>query len=303
MTLVVLGHNYERGFSWGGEDAEMEPNGLFAASDSAITSNGVTLLGGFRKIYSVPIKIWKPYFVGQDFHSYREVYYESECFVAIAGSTLTAQHVLNSISEHLSKLRISYERPESYGQPGRYIVIRHCQKNILHEDNTQWSEDMFTPNDFVGIENAESVAVNIEYSINEALKSARKYKLDENSLKAMYSEFAAGFYCPVTQKHKLYTYRMDKRINSEGVYEVFANKEEIRAGQVSVLGMRQRFEAKAQQVFTDALKSGDEPSKAIFVFLNESIDEVRGCGKKDIDRPSVLKHFNRGKLSKAEFLP
>jgi hypothetical protein len=303
MTLVVLGHNFEKGFSWGSEDAGMVPNGLFAASDSAITSNGATLLGGFRKVYSVPIKIWKPYFLGQDFHSYRDVHHESECFIAISGSTLTAQHVLNSISEHLSKLRISYERPESYGQPGRYIVIRHCQKNILHEDGTQWSEYTFTPNDFIDIENAEAVAVNIEYSINEALKSARKYKLDENSLIAMYSEFAAGVYCPVTQKHKLYTYRMDKKKNSEGVYEVFAEKEEVQTGNISVLGMRQRFEEEAQQIFNEALQSGSEPSIAIFRFLNKAIDEVRGSGGQDIDRPSVLKHFNRGKVSNVEFLP
>lgn len=303
MTLVVLGHDYEKGCSWRNEDAKMVPNGLFAASDSAITSNGSTLLGGFRKIYSVPIKIWKPYFVGQYFHSYREIHFESECFIAIAGSTLTAQHVLNSISEHLSKLRISYERSGAYGQPGKYIVIRHCQNNILYEDASQWSEDTFTPNDFIGLENAEAVSANIEYSINEALKSARKYKLDKNALEAMYSEFAAGLYCPITQMHKLFTYRMNKRLNEEGVYEVFAEKEEIQPGDVCVLGMRQKFETEAQKIFSEAIKSGNKPSIAIFEFLNKAIDEVRGSGGKDIDRPSVLKHFNRGKLSKVEFLP
>jgi hypothetical protein len=302
VTLVILGHNHEKSFSWGDEDAEMVPNGLFAASDSTITSNGTTLLGGFRKVYSVPVKIWKPYFVRQNFHSYREVYYESECFIAIAGSTLTAQHVLNCISEHLGKLRISYERASTGEKSGKYVVIRHCQKNILHENCTLWGEDTFTQNDYKNIEDADSVSKTIEYSINEALSSARKYKLSESALNSMYTEFAAGIYCPISKKHKLYTYKMDKRINEDGVYEVFVVKNEIDHHKISVLGMRDAFQERAQQVFDDAIQSGKDPSKEIFKFLNDAIDEVSDSGSTAIDRPSVLRLFDRGSLSKEEFL-
>jgi len=302
VTLVILGHNHEKTFSWGGKSEKMETNGLFIASDSAITANGFTLLGGFRKVYPVTIKIWKPYFIEQDFHSYREVHYESECFIAIAGSTLTAQHVLNCISEHLGKLRISYERPKSIKESGKYVVIRHCQKNILSDGCTRWSEDMFTPNDFEEIENAESISKTIEYSINEALSSARKYKLDENALKNMYTEFSAGIYCPILKKHNLYTYRMDKRINEDGIYEVFAVKKEVLPHEITILGMRNKFQDRAQQVFDEAIQSGEEPSKKVFNFLNKAIDEVASSGSKAIDRPSILRVFNSGVLTKKEFL-
>lgn len=99
MTLVVVGHDFEESWPVSREDGQsekgvMRPAGLFVVADSAITSphSGQTLLGGFRKVYPIAIKLWQPYFVGPYFHSYQTPYMETECFVAIAGSTLTAQH-------------------------------------------------------------------------------------------------------------------------------------------------------------------------------------------------------------------
>ncbi|ACO80981.1 hypothetical protein AvCA_48810 [Azotobacter vinelandii CA] len=280
----------------------MKPVGLFAVADSSITapnSNGKqTILGGFRKIYPVEIKVWKPFFNGVYFRSYLEVHYEAECFVAIAGSTFTAQHVLNLISEHLRKIRISYERAKELLTPGKYVLIRHCQRNELeiNQGIDEWAEDMFTPNDYIDLVTANDIAKIVEYSINEALTSARKYKIDEQSLKAMYSEFAVGIYCPKEKNHQLFAFRMGSRLNAEGLIEVYATKERIEEGRVAVLGMKSEFEATAQDAMQIAIEEEISPSRKFFDFINKAIDKVRDNGSFAIDRPSVCKVFQEGQL-------
>lgn len=310
MTLIVVGHEFEKNFTftWGEKIGEapkkagIKSVGLFAVADSSITtpnSNGAqAILGGFRKIYPVQIKVWKPCFNGVYFHGYLEVHYEAECFVAIAGSTLTAQHVLNLISEHLRKIRISYERSRKLLNPGRYVLVRHCQKNELEAGQgvDEWAEDMFTPNDYINLVAAEDIVKIVEYSINEALNSARKYKIDEQSLKAMYSEFAVGIYCPKEKNHQLFVFRMKSRTNEDGIIEVYATSERIEEGKVAVLGMRCEFEAGAQEVMLTSIEQEVSPSKNIFDFVNGAIDKVRGNGSFAIDRPSVCKVFQQGQL-------
>jgi len=307
MTLVIVSHDLRPGLNsvWNekaGKDKKtpLEPDGLLVATDTAITTSdtGVTLLSGFRKSYEVPIKVWKPYFVGAYFHSYQTTYLETSCFIAFAGSTLTAQHVLNSITEHLGKLRISYRRSSS--SPGEYCVIRHCQKNDLEQGQSvnQWGDDMFLSQDIEALLTADVIADNILYSINESLSSARRYKLDAKSLQQMQTDFAAGVYCPVSRQHRLYTFRMDKALSDNGIYEVFAKKEQINWNQVAVLGMREEHEADAQAVLDNCIKSCTPPGDAIFDFLNSAIDKAQKSGSNAIDRPSVLKRFESGRLEK-----
>lgn len=310
MTLVVVGHEFNKNVTFsskgdaGGpqKKAGMKAVGLFAVADSSVTapnSNGKqTLLGGFRKIYPVQIKVWKPLFNGVYFHSYLEVHYEAECFVAIAGSTLTAQHVLNLISEHLRKIRISYKRSNEFSTPGRYILIRHCQRNSLelNQGIDKWDEDMFTPNDYVDLVTANEMAKIVEYSINEALASARKYKIDQQSFNAMYSEFAVGMFCPKEKNHQLFVYRMKSRVNSEGLLEVYATNERVEEGEVAVLGMRDKFEAMARNAMQAAIEGEISSSLKFFEFINQAIDQVRSDGSFAIDRPSVCKVFQEGQL-------
>jgi hypothetical protein len=309
MTLVVVGHEFEKKvtFSWGTDTGDtpkkagMKPVGLFAVADSSITapnSNGTqTLLGGFRKIYPVEIKVWKPFFNGGYFRSYMEQHYEAECFVAIAGSTLTAQHVLNLITEHLRKIRISYERSNELLTPGKYVLIRHCQQNALEVNQgiDEWDEDMFTPSDYIDLVTADDIAKIVEYSINEALTSARKYKIDAQSLKAMYSEFAVGMYCPKEKNHQLFVFRMKNRF-TEGLIEVYATSERIEEGKVAVLGMKHEFEAMAHEAMQAAINEEISPSRKFFDFINQAIDQVRNDGSFAIDRPSVCKVFQEGQL-------
>lgn len=314
MTLIIAGHNLDRSWNvWCQEEdpkatskipAKMEANGLFIASDSVITNYGssglVPILGGFRKVYPIQIKVWKPDFIEEYFNGYKSVHYESECFVAFAGSTLTAQHVLNSISTHLSNIRISIEKNVSSATLWKYKIIRHCQKNILEEKlHSTWDEDMFTPNDYINIVSADGISDIIEYSINEALSSAREYKIDEAAFKSMYTEFAVGIYCPTTRSHKLYTFRFNYKINNDRL-NVYADKYEVPESEIAVLGMRKEFETRAEKIFNGSIASATPPAKELFTFLNDAINEIHEKGSYEIDRPSVLRTFYEGKLNQIE---
>lgn len=309
MTLVIAGHNLEKKYSyasaWTNDEVKLNQSGLFVATDSAITkplSHGYkTLLGGFKKTYSIPIKIFEPYFLGEYFHSYINPCYEGLCFIAIAGSTLTAQHVMNSITEHLGNLRVTHVR-DQFGL-GKYTVIRHCQKNPIEERAgiDQWDEDMFLSSDIEPIITADVIINNIEYSILESLTSAKRYQLDQDDFNSMYTEFAAGAYCPVSKVHKLYTFRMKLELNTEGIYEIALLKEEIPWNKVAVLGMRSTFEQRAQEVINECITKNEPPAEHLFNFLNEAIDEVTDTGNGEIGRPSVLKLFNQNEFKKVKF--
>lgn len=136
MTLIVSGHNFGknpwRDFDNIKKHKGMRQEGLFAIADSIITthsSNGHSpLLSGFKKIKEIPVKLWQPYFIGENFKSYNSVFAQFDCFVAFAGSTLTAQHAIDSISNHLSTLRIDYQS-RGYGKPGHYVIKKYV--NII----------------------------------------------------------------------------------------------------------------------------------------------------------------------------
>ncbi len=304
MTLIIAGHKFEKGFSWDESDKSLEPRGIFVASDSAITTvNGKILLGGFKKVYTIPIRIYLPYFVDSTFHSYKSVFYESNCFVAIAGSTLTAQHVINLITEHLSNLQISYFPPSKTEMKGEYKVLRHCEENPLKEGAgvNVWDENIFYNENLSNIVEGDVFNDVIEHSINKALVSARKYKLDEDSLRQMYTEFASGVYCPRSQSHTLFRYTTANKLNEEGIYEVYARKEEVKPGEIAVLGMRKKFDVKAQQKFDNLISSNTPPAPKMFCYLNQAIDEVKAEQGNEIDRPSVLRYFEQGTVTRADY--
>ncbi|MGZ9712543.1 hypothetical protein ACXX82_17240 [Glaciimonas sp. GNP009] len=304
LTLVIAGHNYIEKFKYEilhqeeqQVEIEMESDGLFVVADSAITSitRGVekTLLNGLRKIYDVEINVWKPYFgPGGTFYDYKEVYQRASCFIAFAGSTLTALHVLNSITEHLRKLRISHERTN--GQI-KYCIIRHCALNPLDASSTYYSDDTFLNEHFTNLLTADVVSDVIEYSINEAIRSAAKYKLDIDEFNAMRTELIAGIWCEASKKHRLYAFRWQTKTGVDGVLFPFTEKELVKEDEIVVLGLRE-LEDDAQAAFNSALDNFKESGPVLFEFLNVAIDDAQKLGSKYIDRPSVLKSFNRGSL-------
>lgn len=309
MTLIIAGHEFRNGLRWKAKSVDgvpkitdqgaLEPCGLFFASDSIITANGMALLGGFRKVYPITVKLWKPYFVGQYFQSYHQEHSTCECVIAFAGGTLTAQHVLNGISGHLEKLRISFERSDGLLGQGRYVVRLACQENELEKGQgvDRWDSDMFLPVDMADLLTADVIADAVEHSINHALESARPYKLGPEEFKTLYTEFLLGVQCPVTKTYRLFEYRFQQRLRPEdSLLEVFTEKEEIPPGTVAVLGRREDFKPGAQALFNSLLSAGIAPAQQMFEYLNQAIDRSLDEGRKDIDRPSTLKVYEHWKL-------
>ncbi|WP_052185113.1 hypothetical protein [Methylotenera versatilis] len=317
MTLVIAGHELakdpwdsvwgdeekKRTTSKGQEAPKLKASGLFVVADSVITSMGsqgaTPILSGHRKIHEITIKVWKPYFVGRYFKSYSSTFLESNCFIAFSGSTLAASHAINTVTEHLKKLEISYKRNENFSNPGNYIVQRHCQYNLLKDpkDPTSWGEDTFLDSDFKGIVTADFLADTIEHSLNIALSSVRKYCISQQDLNNMHTDFVVGIYCPCKHTHHLYTYRMQsKTVN--GVIEVYFNRQEMLQNQVAVLGMRKKFEDSAQAKFEAATKAGNSTGEMLYQFLNSAIDEVEASRSYTISRPSIHIELFEGKFKK-----
>lgn len=310
MTLIIAGYEHSKSIDYTrfskDKDAtytpEMEVSGLFVVADSAITNpaNGRTILNGFRKTHSIETKLWKPYFMPDgSFRDYKEVFETNQIFVSFAGSTLTAQHIINSITTHLQNLRISYKRHD-VDKSIIYTVIKHCEPNPLATPNriSYWDDDTFLNRDFEGLLTGEVIASTIEYSMNDALSSASKYKLDMNELAAMHTEIVAGVWCPVSKRHELYVYRMQTTRDEDGVLVPCTTKSLVPTTEVAVLGMRKEFETNAQAELTDALKSFTPPAKIMLKFLGNAIKSIEQQGGKGIAFPMSLTKLEKYKINK-----
>ncbi|MQT93051.1 hypothetical protein [Pseudomonas helleri] len=313
MTLIIAGYEHSKSFDYTAysddEDAtytpEMESEGLFVVADSAITNpaTGRTILNGFRKTHNIEVKLWKPSFLPDgSFSGYRDVYETNHTFVSFAGSTLTAQHIINSITTHLNSLRISFKWHE-IDRSIVYTAIRHCQPNPLYTPNqvSQWDDDTFLNRDFEGLLTGELIAETIEYSMNDALKSASKYKLDLEEFRAMHTEIVAGVWCPVRRRHELYLYRMECQPGDDGVLVPFTTKALVPTNKVAVLGMKQEFESEAQQAFSDALSSFISPANTMLDFLRTSIRSVEDKGQKGIAFPMSISTLDRYRIKKRTY--
>jgi hypothetical protein len=310
MTLVIAGYEHEKSidFSSFADDAkpyvpEMNVDGIFAIADSAITSHqgGRTLLNGFRKVYEIEAKLWKPYFMPDgSFRDYLNIYESRDIFVGFAGSTLTAQHILNSITEHIGKLRISYARENGDG-PIRYKVIRHCAVNPLSTSEVSyWDDDTFTDRNFEGLLTGTVIADFVEYSINNALRSASSYKLSMEEFQAMSTDLVCGTWCPYAKRHELYLFRMKSKRGEDGVLFAYTEKQLVKENEVAILGMNNRFGAMAQDKFNAALSAYISPANEMYKFLENCIDEVQDEGSKEIDRPISFRQLNRFNINRVK---
>lgn len=309
MTLVIAGYEHEKSIDLSEFSTEAKPyvpemhvNGIFAIADSAITTHqgGRTLLNGFRKVYEMEAKLWKPDFMPDGlFRDYLDICESRKFFVGFAGSTLTAQHILNSISEHLGKLRISCIRENTNG-PLKYEVIRHCQANpLVSPIITYWGDDTFTDRDFKGLLTGEVIANFVEYSINNALFSASKYKLSMEEFQAMRTDLVCGVWCPYARRHELYQFTMESKRGDDGTLFGYTEKRLAGENEVVVLGMNNKYGASAQEKFNNALSSFIRPAGEMYKFLEECIEEVRAQGSKEIDRPISFRMLDRYSIVRA----
>lgn len=220
------------------------------------------------------------FFSWGSFHSYTQVYENYKIFISFAGSTLTAQHIINSVTSHLGKLRIGYRRSEQGSIA--YTAIRHCQKNPL-EQNTSgstWDDDTFLSRDFEGLLTGELIASTIEYSITEALTSTSKFKLELKDFEAMHTELLAGVWCPVNRRHEFYFYRVESKRDDDGVLVPYTKKRLIPENGIVVLGMQKQLESQAQEAFKNSLFAFTPPSKELLKLVRDTIKNVEAQGKK-----------------------
>lgn len=316
MSLLFVGYDFEK-MNWKSikqmikdesdndteeDDFRIIDNGIFAIADSAITTLGgsKTLLTGFRKVYDMKANLWKPsFYPNGSFNNYFNVYQEVPFIVGFAGSTLVAQHIINSISGHLEDLKISYEEREEYG-PVKYIINLPCEKNMLENSPmlTQWDDNTFLNSDFENLLSGKFISNAIEHSINHALKSARKHRLSEEEFKQMYTDIFCGFYCPVLKEHQIYIYRMKSKLEND-VYEVYTEKEKLKKNDIAVLGMKNRFEQKVKDVFTEeCVKDNPYITKVLIEFMDKCITEVHEDDSFEINRPIVYKSLDKGRIKK-----
>lgn len=315
MTLIISGYNHSPGFTTHYEMISGIPrqiktataksqrdSGLFSIADSVITTIGtagkVPLLKGFKKIVNIPIKLWQPYFVAGAFKNYNSTFIECECFVAFAGSTLTSQHVINLISNHLSELRIDYKKN---GKGYNYVVVMNCEENTLASTSkyTMYDDDLFIPErDYTKILTADVIVNIVEHSINKALNSAKEFRLSEQAFQEMYTEFTLGINCPVTNKDVIYQFEMDKKMNENGVYDVFVNKKLIAEDQVSIIGMKREFEETINNAVSQAINSNLNLRDELKKCMEQAINVVDSRGSFEIGRPIIVKCLKNQKLYK-----
>lgn len=220
--------------------------------------------------------------------------HESSCFIAFAGSTITAQHVLNGINNHLSVLRYGHEGA-SRGVPGMYQILMDCEPNSLDVGTTRWDEEMFAPSDMQGLLSGEVVTRVVLHTIQGAMRSAKEHKIDKRGWESLLSHYAVGMYCEREKRDRLYTFTPEHRLEVGVIVDIDVTLREVLPGELAVLGMKSH-EAAATTAYQAAIAEGADVKQAMFDYLNTAIDEVREKGTREIDRPALLKELRRGEL-------
>lgn len=303
MTIIVVGHDYETNYpniyalDSGSSDSRSEPIsrpcGIFAVSDSAITEyeTNSRLLSGFRKVYEVPVKLWRPYIRPHGYFNgeYYEVVFEMPAMVAFSGSTLLAMHALNLINEHLGNLRASYDKKNR-----KYIAVRNCQANpMTTEGLALWNEEMFSHEDLKPTFNAKLVFDVFDYSISEAASS---YRRTSETTRPLHVEFALGIWCPVENHHRLFVFDI-REVLKDGTYFLESTRKEIHEGQTAVLGVSSVSE-EVQSEFERALAEHRSPAKAMSDFVVRIVDEYNERGDKSIGGSIVIKRLCDRRMDK-----
>lgn len=282
MTLVVAGYEGEE---------------IFFIGDSAISSDNVTLLSGFKKIYSVPIVVNQPYIL-RTFRNYIPYKgYEGECVIALAGSTLIAQHVINSVVEHLDKIRVKHD----YDENGiKYSLIRHCNtkdNSFYRAEYTEYTDNIYLDSDIYNAITVDNIKQIIEYSIKEALSSASKHVLDSESWgRVINNEYLFALCCPHTGKNFLYKVELIEQVTDNGIKAVPVITQ-IPEGNIGVIGIKAHTQILNEE-YKNLLTTPSKISLGMLNCIEDIIDKCNSEGNKGVAKPIIYKRFN-GKLVKA----
>ncbi|CAH9057080.1 hypothetical protein PSEHALCIP103_01585 [Pseudoalteromonas haloplanktis] len=276
MTLVLAGHS-----SGGFEE------GIYFASDSHITQNNHVLVKGFKKVIEIPIRVKGLNFCGEWFNGYSGNSYQGACSVAFAGSSLVAQHLINSMKNHLTELFPTYYNDS-------YQIVMSCETN-KHLRQTDYDDSMFLDSHLDTILTAEYVSQVICHSIEAVLNKAREHCSMSRLFTAYQAEFILGVQCPQTREYHLYQYEIvpDQELGAK-VEITRVNQNEL-----AVIGAK-KF--KDDALIELAQCEGEEkPSEKIFRFLNSVIESETSIGNNGIGKPSGLYNLQGSILTRIGF--
>jgi hypothetical protein len=277
MTLVIAGHS-----SGGFEE------GIYFASDSHITQNNRILVKGFKKIIEVPIRVKGLNFCGEWFNSYVGNRYQGACTIAFAGSSLVAQHLINSMKNHLGELY-----PTFYD--GSYQIVMSCEQN-RHLKQADYDDSMFLDRQLDPLLTAELVSNVVCHSIEAVLKHARQFVNMSQLFSAYQAEFILGVQCPQTRKYHIYQYEIvpDQELGAK------VDKVEIMQNDLAVIGAK-KFKSGALTELAGC--TGDEkPSQRIFSFLDSVVESETSIGNNGIGKPIGLYNLQDATLSRIGFV-
>lgn len=287
MTLIVAGRSLvSMGFS---RLDNKFCDGVFFVSDSSITQRGTPLVSGFKKVVEMPIRVAGLNFLDEWFQGYHGWRYEGACAVAFAGSTLVAQHILNSIRNHLADLRPTY-------RDGAYQLAMICEESkFLYGD---YPTNMFVDNDLGpnSLLTASVIASVVEHSIQAVLIQAQPHKNMKQMFSAYQAEFILGVCCPKTKKYHLYRYEIVPS-DADGA---IVSMEEVPEGQVAVIGMRKLHEEDSNEAYAKDLKEGKNTGVSMFDFLANAITDQNEIGVFEIGFPAFHYKLEGNRLEKLD---
>lgn len=277
MTLVIAGHS-----SGGFEE------GVYFAADSHITQSNLVLVKGFKKVIEVPIRVKGLNFCGDWFNGYLGNRYQGACTIAFAGSSLVAQHLINSMKNHLSELY-----PTFYD--GRYQIVMSCEGN-KHLRQANYDDSMFLDNQLDPLLTANLISNVVCHSIEAVLKHARSFGKMSKLFSAYQAEFILGVQCPQTRKYHIFQYEIvpDEELGAKvDVIEIMKND-------LAVIGAK-KFKDDALAKLASC--TGDEkPSQKMFSFLNDVVENETSIGNNGIGKPIGLHNLKGSTLSRIGFI-
>jgi len=287
VTLVIAGHSLlNMGFS---RLDNKFCEGIFFVSDSSITKKGTPLVSGFKKVVEMPIRVAGLNFLEETFQGYHGYRYQGACAIAFAGSTLVAQHILNSIRNHLSDLYPTF-------RDGTYQLAMVCEEHkFLYGD---YPTEMFLERDIRpdSLLSAQLVADVVKHSVQSILNQAKKHNNMRQMFSAYQADFILGVCCPNTKKYHLYQYEI---LPSDPDGAVVSMKE-IPEGKVAVIGMRKLHEQDANDTFAKAVAEGMTTAPVMFDFLVNAITAQNEIGVFDIGFPAFHYMLEQSRLSKPQ---
>ena len=280
--------------------------------------NNVVLVKGFKKVIEIPIKMQGLNFSGEWFNDYyQKSSNDAICAIAFAGSTLVAQHMINSIKNHLSELYPSYKN-------GEYILAMSCERS-RQLSNGDYDENMFSEKHLDSLINADYISEVVEHSINAVLDKARKHTSMKQYFGAYEAEFILGIQCPQDRKNYIYKYEIVR----DPVLGAVVEKNGIERNAIAMIGSgkfkqshfkNEVFKAAfGNRIFTKLDKSlvtistrknnffgfsdFTDANKRVFELLNETIEHEDSIGSNLIGKPSGLFKLQGAILKRVGFEP